>query len=146
MQQCIATLYSKGIELIMLEAEIPERSKRGSSPFSKSAKAEEKSVASWKWMDFLKFYNSLYEGIFGPAPKLTIADKGKYKSMIEMSVDHYGAETFKKMIEWLFDNYKSYPQWDAVSINLVCGTHYYAAMIQQKVKATESVTLKEVTW
>jgi|GEM_PF-3975810 len=167
MQQCIATLQSNGIEmslveacipeiirpkrdttpieLTMVDAEIPEKSKRGSSPFGKSVKKEVPSN-SWKWMDYLNFFNSLYEDHFGPAPKLTLAAKGKFKSMIEMSVNHYGGETFKKMIEWMFDNYKSYPQWDSVSLSLVCGTHYYAAMIQQKVKATESVVLKEVTW
>jgi len=145
--QILATVISKGIELKLVEREIPEIQRRSISSLTDASEEEISSrIEDWKWPDFVKFFNSLYQVHFGPAPKLKISDRGKYKAMIESSVEHYGAETFKKMIEWLFQNYKSYPQWSAVTFSLVCGTHYYATMIHQKVVSTTNVEIKDTNW
>jgi hypothetical protein len=93
-----------------------------------------KEVKDWKWMDFYNYFDSQYVKIIGKARWVTIKQRNAKKRVIEQSYEFWGKDVFKAMIDWLFANYKDYPQWKDLDIGLICGSHYWAKMIGENAK------------
>jgi len=93
-----------------------------------------KEVLNWKWRDFYNYFDDQYAAVIGNVPWTTIKQINAKKKIIEQSYEFWGKDVFKAMIDWLFDNYKDYPQWESISISLVCGSHYWAKMIAENAK------------
>lgn len=87
-----------------------------------------KEIKDWKWRDFSNYFYDSYTKKIG-SPWVSIKQRNSRKTIIEQSYEFWGKEVFKAMIDWLFDNYKDYPQWEGIHIGLICGTHYWAKMI-----------------
>jgi hypothetical protein len=93
----------------------------------------EKPVQFWNWKDFQCYFDAEYARLIGrPVPILADKELKKRSAIISSSAKLRGNALFKNMIDWLLANYKKYPQWDLVTINLVCGKHYWANMIADK--------------
>jgi hypothetical protein len=58
--------------------------------------------------------------------------------MIAPSIQHWGPEFFKQMIDWIFVNYYQYPKLNTITISLVCGSHYWVEVIAQAVARENS--------
>jgi len=100
-----------------------------------------KSVGMWQWRDFYNYFSDKHTVVIGPfseAPKIVNARK----AVIEQSYESQGKDVFKAMIDWVFDNYKDFPQWETVGINLICGAHYWARYIGAKAKEQIEVDKK----
>ena len=106
--------------------------------------AEEKKEVSWT--RYLKYWNSAYKKAIGTPSGLNSKQQNNYKKMIEYSVEQWGEDTFKKMIDWVFENYQNYPQWNSISMSLICGSHYWSSYIAQRVQLAEKNKLDEVDW
>ena len=88
-----------------------------------------KEVKDWKWRDFYNYFDDKYAKIVGGNRWVTIKERNAKKRVIEQSYEFWGKDVFKAMIDWLFENYKDYPQWKEVHIGLICGSHGWAKMI-----------------
>jgi hypothetical protein len=104
----------------------------------------EKPVQFWNWKDFQFYFDTEYARLIGrPVPILAKESFRKKGVIISSSAKLRGNELFKAMIDWLLANYKKYPQWDLVTIGLVCGKHYWANMIADQ--ATKSMKY-QIKW
>jgi hypothetical protein len=106
--------------------------------------AEEEEEVSWT--EYLKYWNKAYKRTIGTPSGLGSKQQKQYKKMIEYSVNQWGGPFFKKMIDWVFENYQHYPQWNYISLSLVCGSHYWSGYIAQRVQLAEKNKLDEVDW
>jgi hypothetical protein len=91
-------------------------------------------VEDWNWMDFFHYFEDKYTEKTGLSHWYNMKQKNAKKGVIEQSFKFWGKEFFRAMIDWLFDNYKDYPQWNDLHIGLVCGAHGWAKMIGEKTK------------
>jgi hypothetical protein len=94
-----------------------------------------KPIENWGWQDFLEYFDDSYKDEFKVASPLQFAGwqaRTAYKSRIESAYQFWGKAVFRHMIDIIFDIYKDYPEWGEVTINLICGTHHWAAMIGNK--------------
>ena len=92
---------------------------------------EDKNVEDWNWLDFWNYFRAEYLKTFKESAWTSIKYRNSRKKIIEQSYEYYGKDVFKAMIDWLFDNYEDYPQWNEISIGLVCGSHYWAKKINK---------------
>lgn len=95
---------------------------------------KKKEAKHWDWMDFFYYFEDQYTKKIGGNRWVTIKQRNSKKKIIEQSYEFWGKDVFKAMIDWLFENYKDYPQWNEVSLGLVCGSHYWAKMIAENAK------------
>jgi hypothetical protein len=103
----------------------------------------EKPVQFWTWKDFQNYFDAEYARLIGrAAPILANGEVKKRSAIIASSVKLRGGVLFKAMIDWLFANYKRYPQWDLVAINLICGKHYWANMIADQAEKSMKYQIK----
>ena len=93
-----------------------------------------KEVNDWKWRDFYSYFDDQYAKIVGGKRWVTAKERNSKKRIIEQSYEFWGKDVFKGMIDWLFENYKDYPQWKDVHIGLICGAHGWAKMIGENAK------------
>jgi hypothetical protein len=94
---------------------------------------KQKDVQDWKWMDFWNYFEDQYSRHCG-YHWITMKQRNSKKAVIEQSYNYWGKDVFKAMIDWLFENYKDFPQWKEVNMGLICGAHYWAKMIAEKAK------------
>jgi hypothetical protein len=91
-------------------------------------KYENKDPEYWGWMDFFRYFEDEYTKRFGHR-WVTLKQRNSKKQVIEQSIKERGAVLYKAMIDWVFENYKDFPEWNEVHIGLVSGAHGYANMI-----------------
>ena len=90
-------------------------------------------VEAWGWMDFYDYFEDSYLDAKNAEPiRLSNRAKGKWKTAIEKSYNFWGKETFRVMIDWMFDNAKDYPEWKSLDFSLLCGCHNWAKMIGEQ--------------
>lgn len=89
---------------------------------------KDKPVDYWSWLDFYFYFENRYASNFG-GRNTSIYTRNSKKKAIEKAIDVWGRQTFKAMIDWLFDNYKDHPEWKSLHIGLLCGNHNWAKMI-----------------
>lgn len=96
---------------------------------------KEVELEDWGWMQFIQYWDDRYrETLERIPPGHPKREYPKLKNMIEYSINHWGREIFKAMIDYVFDNLAYYPKWDNPSIGLVCGAHYYSNLIANEVQ------------
>ena len=86
-------------------------------------------IEDWNWLDFFNYFEDKHRETIGNAHWYNFKQRNSRKKVIEQSFTFWGKEIFKSMIDWLFENYKDYPQWEDIHIGLVCGSHGWAKMI-----------------
>jgi hypothetical protein len=94
---------------------------------------KDKDVKYWGWIDFWNYFQKKYYETFGNSWG-SVKQRNSKKKIIEQSYEYWGKDVFKAMIDWLFDNYKDYPQWSSLHIGLICGAHGWAKMIGENTK------------
>lgn len=90
---------------------------------------KDKSVNDWTWLDFFNYFEAQK---FQKTPirnSCSLRERNSRKKTIEKAMETWGRQTFKAMIDWLFDNYKDHPEWKSLHIGLLCGNHNWAKMI-----------------
>lgn len=100
-----------------------------------------KPVSMWQWKDFYLYFSDQHTAIIGPVWE-SVKQMNAKKAIIEQSYEFWGKDVFKAMIDWVFDNYKDFPQWESVGISLVCGSHYWAKHIAKEAKKQIEVDKK----
>lgn len=91
-----------------------------------------------KWKQYLDYFDECYmEYLNRTPPARSIKSTTKYKKLIETAIEHWGEETFKKMIEWICKHANEYPNL-TIDINLVVGGHRWANFIAQQVQQEDS--------
>lgn len=102
-------------------------------PEKKDKKGIPTNVEKWTWKHFVQYYDTLYSEYTNRVkPGRDYRDNMKLKVMTESSISRWGKPLLKEMIEWLFRNYKDYPQWDLANPSLVMAKHGWSNMIADK--------------
>lgn len=105
-------------------------------------------VDTWTWINYVAYWNKKLFHTFNTSAnsvKLGQRNRGKYKGMIEPTMEHRGKAMLKDMIDFVFDNYQNFPKW-SLQFELVCGSHYWSNFICEKVLIGKKNELKEVSW
>lgn len=131
----------------LIACEIPSI-KRSASHYQDEEPFDTDSPNSWKWSNFVAYWNLRYKEAFDTTMdhhRLHFKNRGRFKGMIEPTIEARGAETLKAMIDFVFDNYKSFPNW-SLQIGMVCGSHYLSDDIFDKVCRMKEKEIKEASW
>jgi hypothetical protein len=91
-----------------------------------------KSIENWSWRDFQNYFDDTYALKFNKRPPYYSILK--QKPMVEKAIRLRGKEVLKGMIDFVFANKTKYPQWDTISMTLVCPVHGWSNMIADKVE------------
>jgi len=94
----------------------------------------DKKVEDWNWLDFWNYFESKHKEVLGKEHWYNFQQRNAKKGIIEQSYGYWGKDVFKAMIDWLYENYRQYPQWNDIHIGLVCGAHGWAKLIGQQAK------------
>jgi hypothetical protein len=95
----------------------------------KAGNYKDKEIECWKWLDFFNYFDDQHAKKIGKKRWTTLKERNSRKKIIEQSCDFRGKDVFKAMIDWVFENYRDYPDWKDIHIGLVCGSHGWANMI-----------------
>jgi hypothetical protein len=94
---------------------------------SKAARLQRVPVEDWGWQDFMFYFITSHNAVMPKNhPHVGTRQWQELKGKIEFSMRERGNVLLKEMIDWVFENYQRYPQWEKVSIDLVCGRHGWA--------------------
>lgn len=89
----------------------------------------------WKWHHFAKYFFTRYNQFAQKSHRWV--NYGELKGKIEPSLALRGNILLRKMIDYVFLNQKDYPEWKRISLDLVCGEHYWAERIAEAVRLQE---------
>lgn len=88
-----------------------------------------KSIEDWAWKDFQNYFDDTYTQKLNKKPPYYNIQKQKH--MVMNAMELRGKEVLKAMIDFVFDNMTKYPQWNTVSMTLVCPIHGWSNMIAE---------------
>jgi hypothetical protein len=89
-----------------------------------------KDIEDWSWKDFQNYFDDTYSQLLNKRPPYYT--NVKQKAMVDKAMKVRGKALLKEMIDFVFTNKTKYPQWDTISMTLVCVTHGWSNMIAEK--------------
>ena len=105
----------------------------------KAKQYTEVELEDWTWINFVQYWNHRYHKTLGILPPgLGKREMGRLKGTIEPSLEHWGNEIFRDMIDYVFDSVAYYPQWKNLTIGIICGNHYWVQEISRKVQESKA--------